>query len=507
LEQEGVDEGANCMEPVITNAIFTNRQAGVLLHPTSLPGPGPAGDLGDGAFHFVNFLADCQLQLWQMLPIGPPQGGLSPYQTSSAHAGNPQLIGLEPLIRAGWLPEDSLSTIQSPQDKLAALYQAWTGFQETADDAIQHQLASFVQEQAYWLEDYVLFQAISQQRQLSWWKWPKGLRTRERRALNDARRKLAPDLAYLRWQQFIFFRQWQALRAHAHQAGIMLFGDMPIFVAHDSAEVWAQPHNFDLHPDGQLRVVAGVPPDYFSETGQRWGNPLYRWDQLQTDGFQFWIERIQTQLQLFDLIRIDHFRGFQAYWEIPAEADTAISGTWVTAPGDALFTRLREFFGSLPLVAEDLGVITEEVEQLRDDYYLPGMKILQFAFDGSADNPYLPYHHSHNSVVYTGTHDNDTTLGWYQSLDEQQRARVDDYVGYSQEAMPWPLLRLAWASVAKLAIVPMQDLLELDSQHRMNRPGTIEGNWMWRFAWDDIAATIPERVRHLITLYGRASQS
>lgn len=491
------------------------RRAGLLLHLTSLPGAGSGGDLGWEAFNFVNFLADCGLSVWQMLPVGPPQGDLSPYQTSSVHAGSARLIGLDPLIKSGWLdqlPDHRPTQPENDDAKLAALRQAYHGFRRVATAADKTALAAFVDDEASWLEDYALFRAISEDRALPWWQWPKGLRARDSRALKQARQKLADKIGYIRWEQFVFFRQWAGLRAHAKARGVKLFGDMPIFVAHDSAEVWARPADFDLNPDGTTRVVAGVPPDYFSDTGQRWGNPLYRWNQLQSNGFQFWIERIRTQLRLFDIIRIDHFRGFEAYWEIPASAAFAINGRWVPAPGDALFERLAGEFGALPLVAEDLGVITEGVTALRKKYQMPGMKILQFAFDGGADNPYLPFRHETDSVVYTGTHDNDTSLGWFRTLTDAERWHLADYLGYPAsppagdplgEPMPWPLIRCALASVANLAIIPMQDLLALDGSARMNRPGTTEGNWAWRFDWSQVDPGLADRLRHLVELYGR----
>jgi len=278
---------------------------------------------------------------------------------------------------------------------------------------------------------------------------------------------------------------------------------MPIFVAHDSAEVWAKPHDFDLREDGSLRVVAGVPPDYFSATGQRWGNPLYRWDRVQADGFRFWLDRIRTQMRLFDMVRIDHFRGFESYWEIPAEEDSAVHGHWVKALGDELFERLHQRFGPLPLIAEDLGIITEAVEALRRKYRFPGMKVLQFAFSGDASNPYLPFHHDRDSVVYTGTHDNDTTLGWYLSLSDQERAYVQEYLGHPSEEMPWPLIRCALGSRSHLAILPLQDLLALDGSHRMNVPGTTGDNWNWRFSWDQVRRALPGQLRRLVALYGR----
>ncbi|MGD8206527.1 MAG: 4-alpha-glucanotransferase [Thiohalocapsa sp.] len=478
------------------------RRAGVLLHLTSLPGSGPCGDLGWEAHHFVNFLADCGCTVWQMLPVGPTQGGDSPYQTSSAHAGSARLIGLDPLREWGWLdrlPDRGLDHAE----RAAMLRRAYQGFQRLADAGVRAELDAFITEQAYWLEDYALFRAIHEERGKPWWQWPKGLRGREKRALGQARRRLSGQLDYIRWEQFAFFRQWQALRRHAADHGVLLFGDMPIFVAHDSAEVWARPMDFDLNADGTLRVVAGVPPDYFSATGQRWGNPLYRWDRLAAEDYRFWVDRIRTQLSLFDIVRIDHFRGFDAYWEIPADEETAIHGTWVPADGDALFVRLERELGRLPLVAEDLGVITDEVTALRRKHRMPGMKILQFAFGGGPDNPYLPFRHGRDSVVYTGTHDNDTTLGWYRSLSDAERAHIDDYLGHSEEPMPWPLIRCALGSRANLAVVPMQDLLDLGGEHRMNLPGTSDGNWRWRFEWAQVDAELPERLSHLVRLYGR----
>lgn len=490
------------MADVPTPDCLDQRRAGVLLHLTSLPGPGPCGDLGWEAFNFVNFLADTGVSLWQMLPVGPPQLGDSPYQTSSAHAGSPRLIGLEPLVQAGWLSAEDAADVDDA-NKQSRLRQAYRGFLEAAAESERAALAQFCDAQSFWLDDYALFRAIHDERDAPWWEWPKGLRDRHGRSLGPARRRLAEAIDYIRFEQFLFFRQWDALRAHANGRGVRLFGDMPIFVAHDSAEVWARPGDFDLNPDGTCRVVAGVPPDYFSATGQRWGNPLYRWDQLKRNGFRFWIERMRTQLRLFDMVRIDHFRGFEAYWEVPAEESTAMNGTWVKADGDALFARLTQELGVLPLIAEDLGVITEEVEALRRKYGMPGMKVLQFAFEGGPANPYLPFHHGRDAVAYTGTHDNDTTLGWYQSLDQGLRDHVDEYLGRSSELMPWPMIRAALASRADLAIVPMQDLLGLDGEHRMNRPGVPTGNWQWRFRWDQVTEELPSRLRALVELYGR----
>jgi 4-alpha-glucanotransferase len=316
----------------------------------------------------------------------------------------------------------------------------------------------------------------------------------------------ADEMTLVRFEQFIFFRQWQELRQAAQARGVQLFGDLPIFVAHDSADVWAQREYFDLDAAGQPRVVAGVPPDYFSQTGQRWGNPLYNWARLQADGFRWWLERLRTQFSLFDLVRIDHFRGFEACWQIPADAGTAVSGRWVPAPGEALFQSLQKEFGTLPVVAEDLGFITPDVHRLREQFGLPGMRILQFAFDGASDNPYLPHNHEVNSVVYTGTHDNDTTFAWFENLPVDQQRSVLEYFGHPGEPMPWPLIRAAFASVARLAILPMQDALQAGTGHRMNIPGSNTGNWQWRFTWDQIPHGLAARLRDLARRYGRLAQ-
>ncbi len=483
------------------------RRAGVLLHITSLPGQGTTGDLGASARHFIHFLQDSGLTLWQTLPIGATQSDGSPYQSVSVHAGNPRLIALEPLVEKGWLNGQLLEQeTLSDQAKQHALTAAWQGFCQNATPADRSALHHFREERRAWLEDYLLFQALHDELQRGWWEWPAALRHREPEALAEASARLAEKIEYLCFEQFLFFQQWMALKQYANERGVLLFGDMPIFVAHDSAEVWSQQAMFLLDGEGHPTVVAGVPPDCFSELGQRWGNPLYRWDLMQQDGFAFWVARMKTQLQLFDLIRIDHFRGFEAYWEIPAEEQHAVRGHWVKAPGDALFARLHEVYDPLPLVAEDLGIITPEVEALRQKYRLPGMKILQFAFSGEPNNPYLPFNHTENSVVYTGTHDNDTTLGWYLSLDCETRQYVDEYLGRSQEIMPWPLIRCALASRARLAILPMQDLLALDGTHRMNLPGTIEGNWRWRFSWDQVEPDLAARLHRRVKMYGRLAE-
>ncbi len=471
------------------------RRAGVLLHPTSLPGSTSNGDLGAEAYRFVDLLQHCGMSVWQTLPLGPAHADFSPYQCQSVHAGDPRLISRDIVQEWGWLGRDAATSREQ------WLAQARAGFMRNSDPAI---LDAFIAGQTHWLDDYALYQALRrEQADRPWWQWPVTLRDREPAALAQARARLTDAIAQVCFEQYVFFRQWQDLRRYAAQRDILLFGDMPIFIAHDSADVWAQRQYFALDEDGQPCAVAGVPPDYFSETGQRWGNPLYQWQEMQADGFLWWRERMRTQLELFDLVRIDHFRGFESYWEIPAHESTAVAGRWVTAPGDALFKALHREFGLLPLVAEDLGLITAEVHALRERFSVPGMRVLQFAFDGGADNPYLPHRHEIDSVVYTGTHDNDTTLAWYETLPEKTRSYIMDYLGQPRDAMPWPLVRAAFASVAVLAIVPMQDVLALGSGHRMNTPGTTTGNWRWRFSWDQLSAHTTETLRHMAKLYGR----
>ncbi len=481
------------------------RRSGVLLHPSSLPGGIGLGDLGPSAYRFVDFLNASRFSVWQMLPLVPTHGDLSPYQGLSVHAGNPLLISLQQLQRWGWLgPETEDAVDDFVAYRLDKLQQAFDGFKLRANDKERSEFDVFVSEHKHWLHDYSLFQAIRKSKDNSHWlAWPSELRDRESKAIALIEETLANEISYVYFEQFAFFRQWDHLRNYAQKQGVLLFGDMPIFVAHDSAEVWAKPENFMLDDEGCATVVAGVPPDYFSETGQRWGNPHYQWDVMQADGFQWWKQRVKTQLSMFDWVRIDHFRGFESYWEIQADEETAINGRWIKAPGDALFDALHEAFDPLPLVAEDLGVITPEVDALRQKYKMPGMKILQFAFGGDASNPYLPHNQTYDSVVYTGTHDNDTTLGWYQGLDQGAKDHLAEYCAYPSEAMPWPLIRLALSSKACLAMIPMQDLLALDGHHRMNVPGTAVGNWCWRFEWHQLDEGLANRLKHMNGLYGR----
>ncbi len=476
-----------------------------MLHITSLPGPGINGDLGAEAKHFVDFLVDSGFSVWQTLPAGPTRSDNSPYSTSSIHAGNPLLINLDYLVHKHWL--DSSYLEQTPitqKTRLQALRAAWDRVGWHDDHIARREMEQFAREQREWLDDFALFRAIRKDHDCDpWWEWPEPLRNRDPEALAEVRVRLASEIEYILFEQYLFFQQWHDMKSYANQRGVELFGDMPIFIAHDSAEVWASQQDFLLDSTGAPTVVAGVPPDYFSATGQRWGNPLYDWDHVQADGFSFWVKRLKTQLAMYDLVRVDHFRGFESYWEIPAADETAMNGRWVSAPGKALFECLHQEYKKLPLVAEDLGIITPEVEELRDSFGLPGMKVLQFAFSGDPKNPHLPFKYPPNSVVYAGTHDNNTTVGWYQSLDQHTRSQVDEFLGDSKLEMPWPMLWNVLASPSNLAILQMQDLLELDGEHRMNTPGTVEGNWSWRFDWSQVDPGLASRLRHRIAMYGR----
>lgn len=480
------------------------RRAGILLHPSSLPGP-LGGDLGPAAYHFVDFLAGAGLSLWQVLPLGPTHEDRSPYQCLSVHAGNPGLLSFELMRDWGWLAPSELPA-EEPDDgrRRALVSRAWGHFRDQASAEDRQRLAAFVHRQSHWLEDYALFKALRERHRLQpWWHWPAGERDRDPAVLGRARGELQARIQVIRFEQFAFFRQWGALRDYARGRGVHLFGDLPIFVALDSADVWARRRNFLLDAAARPTLVAGVPPDYFSRSGQRWGNPLYDWEWMQADGFRWWLERMDTQLQLFDLVRIDHFRGFQACWAIPAAERSAVNGHWLEVDGDALFRALKERFGELPLVAEDLGHITEPVHALRRRWGLPGMKVLQFAFDGDPANPYLPHNHESDCVVYTGTHDNDTSLGWWQDLKQSSRRLALEYLGCGEADMPWALIRAALASPGRLAVVPMQDVLGLGAGHRMNTPGRPKGNWGWRFEWGQVMSDTAVRLRRAVEIYGR----
>lgn len=487
--------------------ILSKRRAGVLLHITSLPGAHDNGDLGKEAYNFVDFLHETGVSIWQTLPLGMPHGDGSPYQCVSAHAGNPALISLEWLQEKGWFNLDDVKGWKQSDNQTyidSCLSMAFQTFQEKAGEPDKNAFSKFCQKHAHWLDDFVLYSALKTEfKYLSWDLWPDPYRNRDEKTLLKARFRLADHIQVAKFEQYIFFQQWLELKQYAHEQKIALFGDIPIFVAYDSADVWAHRDVFKLDENGEMSAVAGVPPDYFSETGQRWGNPHYNWDHLKETGYQWWIDRMKTQLECFDIIRIDHFRGLESAWEIPAEDDTAINGKWAKAPGAELLTALNDAFGSIPLVAEDLGVITEEVEALRDQFQLPGMKILQFAFGTGSDNPYLPFNYQRNSVVYTGTHDNDTTEGWFSHLSQDEQDFINEYLGHPRRPISYMLMRTAFASVANLAVIPMQDILHLGSEDRMNTPGTMTGNWQWRFTWDQLTDEKSQDFKHLIGLFGR----
>lgn len=485
--------------------LLDQRRAGILLHITSLPGNHHTkGDMGKEAYHFIKFLYDTGITVWQTLPLGYPHNDGSPYQCLSAHAGNPSLISLDWLKEKGWLQITDDVATEHELNKNTALSQAFACFKSVASQKQQHDFKQFCKNKASWLDDFALFIALKTEQGSDCWNhWPKALKQRQPKAIKEATQRLQAAIEIIKFEQYIFFKQWLELKHFAAKHNILLLGDIPIFVAYDSVDVWVNPQVFKLNKTGEMSVVAGVPPDYFAKTGQRWGNPHYDWDYLQKTDFEWWLQRLETQLELFDIIRIDHFRGLEAAWEIPAREKTAMKGQWVKAPGAALLTAIKKAFGAIPLVAEDLGVITDEVDKLRCDFKLPGMKILQFAFDNNADNLYLPHNYESNSVVYTGTHDNDTTLGWYAPLNDEHKQYIYEVLGTPSQAMPWALIQAAFASVANLAIIPLQDILELGTEGRMNVPGTMEGNWQWQFNWEQLTNDKANKLAYLVKLFGR----
>jgi 4-alpha-glucanotransferase len=492
----------------LRKGVNRSRRAGVLLHPTSLPGCGDNGDIGHDAYRFIEFLQQQGYRVWQMLPLGPTHEDKSPYQCLSSHAGNPLLISLDWLIDKGWL---DLSQIEldatEKRYRLACLQQAGKQFYKIASAPWHKRFDEFKLKHWHWLDDYSLFVALKMRNNSqAWTDWPLQERHRDADVLQSVREELESVIAQTLFEQFVFFTQWQEIREYAKQHDVELFGDMPIFVAADSADVWAQKENFLMDENGEVEYVAGVPPDAFSDTGQRWGNPLYDWDFMQSTNFEWWKQRFNTQLELFDMIRIDHFRGLQACWYIPADDDTAINGEWVEVPGQQMITELFSAFTDMPLVAEDLGVITDEVIALKNHFDLPGMKVLQFAFDGNSRNPHLPHAHLPNDVIYTGTHDNDTTLGWLQNTNNYNDAFFNEYTATKKlgdEDMLLYMIRLAMASVSFLCIIPLQDMLKLDSQSRMNTPGTLGGNWHWRFEWTQFDVNFNKKIHQLMTIYQR----
>jgi 4-alpha-glucanotransferase len=528
------------------------RTSGVLLHPTSFPSPYGIGDLGPGARGFIDFLAASRQRIWQVLPLGTPGYGSSPYLAYSAVAVNPLLISPEGLRSVQLLQDSDLTPLPNfaahkadfegaAAAKLPLFRKAFARFQagegqpivaeavpKSSDhhdhqDHHEHQdqapadsppaslhqdYAEFCARSAHWLDDYALFMAIKgDQDGNSWHQWPEPLASRNPEALGQARSALQDEVEFQRFLQFIVAAQWRVLKRYANDRGISIVGDIPIYVAHDSADVWANPENFCLNPETyEPAQMAGVPPDYFSATGQLWGNPVYNWEHLEKTGFEWWLKRFESLLDWMDVIRIDHFRGFESYWSVPEGETTAMNGTWIAAPGHALFEAVQAKLGSLPIVAEDLGIITPEVEALRDRFEFPGMKILQFAFGSGPGNPYLPFNFwGRNWVVYTGTHDNDTTMGWFNLSSPEDQQHLCNFIGSDDRAnLHWHLIRIALMSLANQAIVPLQDLLGLDSDARMNFPGTATGNWDWRYRAEELTDAIAQKMALITEISGRA---
>jgi 4-alpha-glucanotransferase len=495
---------------------WRRRRAGILLHPTSLASRHGIGDLGERADEWIEFLAAAGARLWQILPLGPLGYGASPYAALSAFAGNPLLISLDRLVDDGWLTAAEAAAVPGSeagpvdyrvvhQAKPAALALAHARF--VASGRQPDAYRAFVAREAGWLEDWALFAALREHfTDRPWTAWEPAVRRRQPEALVAWRERLAQRIEYHRFVQWVFFEQWGRVRHLANTRGIQILGDLPIFVAHDSADVWARPEIFALDERGQPTVVAGVPPDLFSATGQRWGNPLYRWEVLAERGYDWWVERLRATLAMVDLVRIDHFRGFESYWEVPADEATAVKGVWRPGPGKAFFDAMERALGALPIVVEDLGLITPEVTALREALGYPGMRVLQFAFNNGPANPYLPFHYERSAVVYTGTHDNDTTVGWYAAAGEEERDLVRRYLGVSGTDIAWDLIRVALSSVAEVAVAPLQDLLSLGSEARMNVPGQLEGNWTWRVAPGALRPEVAARFRGLCHLYGRLGE-
>jgi 4-alpha-glucanotransferase len=485
------------------------RRAGILLHPTALPGRFATGDLGPEVVRFLDALSRAGISLWQVLPLGPAGAGGSPYDSASAFAGNRYLISPERMEEEGM--GAGLATAAEPGAdpspwRDAILEKAWDGFRSMASAESRHAFESFRSEPAEreWLDDWTLFTALKRRHgDAPWMSWPAPLAHREPVALASARNELAAAIDLEAFVQFVFFRQWAAVRDAARSRGIVILGDLPIYVSHDSADVWAHPELFELGPDGSPLSVSGVPPDYFSRTGQRWGTPVYRWDVAGQEGYRWWTERFRANLRLADALRIDHFRGFVSYWAVPFSEPTAASGSWRPGPGKPLFDAAREALGSLPFVAEDLGVITPDVEALRDGLALPGMRVLQFGF-ARDDDPHLPHRHVAHCVAYTGTHDNDTSRGWFESATAGDRRRAADYLGVREPDVAWAFVRGVFASVAETAVVPMQDVLDLGGQARFNTPGETAGNWRWRMPAGAFTPELAARLRRLVEATGRA---
>jgi 4-alpha-glucanotransferase len=498
--------------------MLSERCSGILLHPTSLPSRGGIGDFGPAAHDFVEFLAASRQRLWQILPFGPGAYGHSPYSSISAFAGNPLLISLERLAEHGWLDSSRVESLPRGQGdvdfncvdrvKIPLIRDAAAAFLRKAGNGPRERFERFCRENAWWLEDFVLFVTLRERFQSRMWsEWPSEFAHRESNTLANAREEMRDALDIARVVQFFFFEQWSAVRAHCQRYGIRVIGDVAIFVNYDSADVWTHPDIFRLDQNLQPEVVAGVPPDLFSSTGQRWGNPLYRWDVLARRGYDWWIERMRWATQTCDIVRLDHFRGFESYWEIPANEETAVHGAWVKGPADDLFRALRDALGDLPFIAEDLGMITEEVHALRERLKIPGMRVMQFGFSNPGAHIYLPHKFSEDCVAYTGTHDNDTTVGWWNSASDDEHRYASSYLGSQDDGVAWALIRAISGSVARFAVFPLQDVLGLDANARMNTPSKPNGNWGWRFCPGALTPQIAEKLAVLAEITDRVPKS
>ncbi len=496
------------------------RSAGILLHPTSLPGKYGIGTIGENAYHFVDFLVECGQKLWQVFPLGPTGYGDSPYQSFSTFAGNPLLIDLELLQKEGLLSQNDLDRIPTYDQKnidfgslIEIKYELLSlAFQhyKTTDKSFMKECGIFCEENKDWLDDYALFMGVKEYHGGKLWtEWEKDIAFREEGAVKKWTEKLEYRVNFQKFLQYTFYKQWKNLKEYTNGKGIKIIGDIPIFIAYDSSDLWANKKYFSVNKKGKLETVAGVPPDYFSETGQLWGNPLYKWNEMEKDNFSWWQRRIKKTLEVVDIIRIDHFRGLDAYWEVPGDATTAQKGKWVKAPGKKLFEVIKKELGDLPIIAEDLGVITESVEELRDHFGFPGMKILQFAFGEEGDNNFLPHNYINNCVVFTGSHDNDTTKGFFANEKKNKTGIYEwaqRYLNYHGRHITFELIRTAYASVANMVIIPMQDILELGTEARMNFPGKLGGNWTWRFEWDQVNKSIPLTYKGMTEMYDRATK-
>lgn len=493
--------------------MIANRSSGILLHPTSLPGNYGIGSLGQHAIDFIDYLEKAGQKLWQVLPMGHTGYGDSPYQCFSIFAGNPILIDLDLLKDEGLLEESDLKTeFGFPDDKVdygavinfkrQVINKAYDRFLEKKEG--HEAFEAFKAKNAHWLKDYTLFIAIKESRGgQPWWDWDDDFKMRDRGVLEKFIAHHNKEIGFHAFVQYLFNEQWQNVKKYANEKGISIIGDIPLYVAHDSTDVWSNAEVFRFDDEKNPLKVAGVPPDYFSKTGQLWGNPLYDWETMQKNGFKWWIERIKATTELYDIVRIDHFRGFEAYWAVPYGEETAMNGKWVKAPGQALFETIKKELGKLPIIAEDLGIITPEVEELRDNFEFPGMKILQFAFHSDEGSGYLPHNYTRNFIVYTGTHDNDTLRGWFETLEPEIKQRVMAYADADENNVVEKMIRLAWSSTAHMAVIPLQDLLNLGSEARMNTPGTPSGNWQWRFSKEQLTDENAKWLSHLTKIYNR----